>query len=174
MGHVFLIFGLGNPETEYQLTRHNLGHLVIDKLAHNYGISLEIMKNKSLLHTYVSNDNTIHLVKPMCGYNDVGIYLEKCIQELHPTKCIVIHDDIRVALGKYKISKNRMHKGNNGIKSILQSKCPDIITYISIGIGSNYEEGKCMQHVLGDFTTDELRSIPYNDIFKSIETIQIE
>ena len=109
-----LVVGLGNPGNEYKNTRHNVGYIVVD----NYlGSVLWQKKFQGLIY---KKNNTIFL-KPTTYMNLSGISVKKVIDyyKIPIDNILIIHDDLDLPLGKYKIKFNSSSGGHNGIKSLI-------------------------------------------------------
>ena len=121
-----LIVGLGNPGEKYQKTRHNVGFMVIDKLAENLNFATtdftdsKHAKAKYLKNIY--NGHNLELLKPMDFMNNSGFSVAYAIKNnnLNPEQdLIVIHDDKDIPLGDIKIQRDKSDAGHNGVKSII-------------------------------------------------------
>ena len=143
-----LIVGLGNPGTEYQKTRHNVGFLVLDELQKRYGFSEFTLSKK---HTSLVSEcfldsvkellgrTKVVLAKPQTFMNNSGKAVKSLVAKYNITKSdlvtlIIIHDDIDIPLGKIKISENRGSAGHRGVDSIIQTLGTKNFTRIRIGI----------------------------------------
>ena len=148
-----IIIGLGNPGTEYEKTRHNIGFMVIDKLAKD-------LKVKPL--TYMNNSG--NFVQNLIKYFDLNI------EDL-----IVIQDDLDLPLGKASIKQKGSDGGHNGIKDIIAKLNTQEFKRLKIGIG---RDNNVINYVLGKFSfaefkivneiidhaVDALKTFIYNDI----------
>ena len=116
-----LIFTLGNPEQQYDHTRHNAGFWVADNLAKEYDAS---WKNKSkfkcLLIEMKQDNEKVLLAKPTTYYNLVGESLRSLMNfyEIPSKDVLIIHDDLALPLGVIRTRAGGSDAGNNGIKSV--------------------------------------------------------
>jgi len=167
-----LIVGLGNPGTEYECTRHNVGYLFIDYLASLWGVSL--LAERKFKGIY-GEKKPMRLLKPTTFMNLSGQSLQLCCNwfKIQPSSILVVYDDMDLPLGKLRIRTSGSAGGHNGIKSIIQTLGTQEFPRLRIGIGSA-EIGGAVSHVLGKFSPDEMRFLP--EIFKvteqAIETIK--
>ncbi len=122
---MILLIGLGNPGEKFINTRHNLGFDFLDYL---YGLGdFSPWQEKKRLQSLVSRgllfDKEVILAKPQTFMNNSGDAVVKLLRFYKlPLSCIwVVHDDIDLLLGSFKIVKNRGAAGHNGVKSIIQS-----------------------------------------------------
>ena len=106
-----LIIGLGNPGKEYERTRHNVGFLVVDRLVQELGIgSFEL--RKELKSSVISYQSLVILARPQTMMNDSGIVVKflSTYYQIPTANIYVIHDDLDLPLGSYKIQKGLIHK----------------------------------------------------------------
>jgi PTH1 family peptidyl-tRNA hydrolase len=130
-----IIVGLGNPEEKYIKTRHNAGFMAVDALAEKLGLSWG--KNKKFFAETASGNDFI-LVKPQTFMNNSGQAVQAILKYYKitpsPETLIVIHDDIDIMLGKYKISVDSRAAGHNGVQSIIDYLKTKNFRRIRIGI----------------------------------------
>lgn len=157
----WLIVGLGNPGRQYQDTRHNVGFMVIDRLAVRLGIALTEKKHDSLVGTGVIEDIRVILSKPQRYMNQSGGPVARlaAFAGLPQDRILVIHDDIDIILGKLKIKAKGGHGGHNGLKSIVAAMGGGDFPRIRIGIGRPGMPGDVTDHVLGRFNSEEARIV---------------
>ena len=138
-----LIVGLGNPEKKYQGTRHNIGFVIVDLLhasISNSGIRIsdwEMSKKAKALYAKTRiKVETVKLLKPQTFMNDSGISVSyaKNKHKINPSDIYVVHDDLDIMLGKYKIQKGKEPKEHNGLKSIYESIGTKDYWHVRIGI----------------------------------------
>jgi PTH1 family peptidyl-tRNA hydrolase len=165
VSEINLIVGLGNPGTEYDRTRHNVGYLLIDHLAHIWGINLSPERKFKGIY---GEKRPIRLLKPTTFMNLSGQSLRLCCNwyKLDPSSVLVIYDDMDLPLGKIRIRISGSAGGHNGIKSIIQDLGTQDFPRLRIGIG-NSEIGGAVNHVLGKFTAEEM--VKLTEIFKVTE-----
>ena len=138
-----LIIGLGNPGEQYEKTRHNAGFLAIDKIADNFQFpSFEFHRtfNAEISQDMIDSEKVI-LAKPQTFMNNSGVTVKAMLDyyETGPEDVIVIHDDLDITIGKYKISKNRGSAGHRGVQSIMSYLGTEDFTRIRIGVGIDYK-----------------------------------
>jgi len=155
-----LIIGLGNPETRYDGTRHNVGFFVLDALAKEQGISfVQKPKFKALIAETSIDGEKILLVKPTTYYNLVGqsVQLIAAFYKVDPQDILIVHDDLALPLGTLRTRIGGSHAGNNGIKSLNQD-VDESTARLRIG---TYVETPADQvdFVLGTFTSGEQKII---------------
>ena len=119
-----LIVGLGNPDKKYDRTRHNIGFLVLDKLAKELNLTWSLKKDWQAL---VAEGSDILLVKPQTYMNNSGLAVAKIANfyklgtgENIGENLLVVHDELDLPFGKYKYSTNSSAAGHNGVSSIIE------------------------------------------------------
>ncbi len=118
-----LIVGLGNPESRYDNTRHNVGFAMLDWYAAAQKITWrEQAKFHAVTARTTTAGETIIFAKPTTCYNDCGIAARALIDfyKLSRDDLLVIHDDIVLDFGKVRIRRGGQDAGNNGLKSLHQ------------------------------------------------------
>jgi len=159
-----IIFAQGNPGKEYAHTRHNIGFLLIDKIAAAH--HAEFIK-KSKFHADIaeitSEGEKVLFVKPTTFYNETGQAARLLVDfyKIDPaTDFLVIHDDLALPLGTIRTRQKGSDAGNNGIKSLSAHLGPNY-TRIRIGI---FNEKRNQVHdadfVLGNLTLHEKNVLP--------------
>ncbi|SFB71282.1 peptidyl-tRNA hydrolase [Brevinema andersonii] len=156
-----LVVGLGNPGDRYEKTRHNLGFLVLDRLAERHKIAIDIKKKKSLIGKMKLNNDKIIILKPQTFVNLSGeavLYMASFLR-IQPENIIVVCDDANLDLGKLSVRKYGSSGGHNGIKSLIKFLKADNFPRIRIGIGRPDPSVSLESHVLGFFSKDELNCL---------------
>ena len=157
---MYAVFGLGNPDKEYDKTRHNIGFDVIDELASQMGVQVNTKRHKALCGVGQIGSEKVILVKPQTYMNLSGESVRAVMDfyKLDPTKdIIVIADDISLPTGKIRIRAKGSAGGHNGLKSIIAHAGTDQFTRIKVGVGAN--QGDLVKHVLGKFSKGERKIV---------------
>jgi len=120
-----LIIGLGNPGEKYIKTRHNIGFRIVDELAEKLEIGnwkLEI-KFKALISEGIFNNEKVLLAKPQTFMNLSGQTVRglSTYYKINPQNIWIIHDDIDLPLGTFKISQNISSAGHKGVQSTIDN-----------------------------------------------------
>jgi len=157
--HMRLIVGLGNPGAQYENTRHNAGFMVVDKLAGEFGISVNKNKFEMRYGRGAIQDHAVMLAKPMAFMNRSGWPVQKLAAyfKINSKDLIVVHDDIDLAFRRLKIKEKGGHGGHKGLKSIIQAVGEDAFVRLRIGVGRSETLSSVSDHVLGPFYDDELK-----------------
>ncbi len=156
---MYLIAGLGNPGREYEMTRHNIGFHVIDRMSDLYRVKVNKLKFKSLHGTCTIGGEKVILVKPQTYMNLSGEAIREfaSFYKLTPEQIIIIHDDVSLAPGRMRIRAKGSAGGHNGLKSIIYNLSSDEFVRIKIGVGApEHKDYDLADYVLGRFTKDEI------------------
>jgi peptidyl-tRNA hydrolase, PTH1 family len=156
-----LVVGLGNPGETYEGTRHNLGFMVLDRLAARHGTSVDVKKKKSMIGRFRLGKERVMLLKPQTFVNLSGeavLYMASFLR-IMPENIIVVCDDVNLVQGKIRIRKYGSSGGHNGIKSLIQFLRSDNFPRVRIGVGSPMEDQKLENYVLDRFSPEELQVI---------------
>lgn len=150
---MYAIFGLGNPDRQYDKTRHNIGFDAIDEMAIRMGVSVSTKRHKALCGIGQIGTEKVILVKPQTYMNNSGESVRSVIDfyKLNPDNDIVIiYDDISLDIGKMRIRVKGSAGGHNGIKSIINHTGTQNFKRIKVGVGGN-GDSNLVNHVLGKF-----------------------
>lgn len=170
-----IIVGLGNPGEEYAATRHNLGFMLIDKLASEAGIAVKRRECNSLVgQGHVEGDVT-KLVKPLTFMNLSGIavscLLRKVEQDEPVKQLVVISDDLALPLGKIRIRERGTAGGHNGLKSIIAEAGTSEFIRLRIGIQPDHPISDAKRFVLDQFSATE-RPVVTETIAQSVQAVR--
>jgi len=151
------VVGLGNPGDNYKLTRHNMGFMVIDKLAAQYNVNMNNSKFNAKVGEFFLNDEKVILVKPQTYMNSSGeSVLAICNwYKLFKANLILVYDDIDIELGKLRIRERGSAGSHNGVKSVVELLNSTDFKRVRVGIGKPYENINLADYVLGRFTEAE-------------------
>lgn len=132
-----LIVGLGNPGDTYAQTRHNIGFMVVERLAHEIGAATLSWKEDEKHKALVAKAGDIILVKPQTFMNNVGISVKSLMEyyKISLDDLWVIHDDIDLPIGKIRIRAVGGSAGHHGIDSIMEHIKSDKFVRFRLGIG---------------------------------------
>lgn len=170
---MYAVIGLGNPDKEYNKTRHNIGFDVIDELASQMGIEVKTKRHKALCGVGMIGNEKVVLVKPMTYMNNSGQAVRAVMDfyRLDPTTdIIVVADDISLPVGKIRIRAKGSAGGHNGLKSIIAHAKTDHFMRVKVGVGAN--EGDLVKHVLGKFNKAD-RALAQEAIVDAASAIKV-
>jgi PTH1 family peptidyl-tRNA hydrolase len=159
----FLIIGLGNPGREYEMTRHNIGFLVIDRLAERWGVDVNKYKFKALLGEYRKPHEKIVLIKPQTFMNLSGNAVRSFYQfyKAPLTQVMVIFDDLDLPFGNIRIRKSGGSSGQKGMKSIIEQLGTEEFPRIRVGLGRPPGKMNSADFILNKFKTTEKKDLEF-------------
>lgn len=168
---MYLIIGLGNPGTRYHNTRHNVGFTMLDFIAEKYHTAFKLEKKYNAETARLTiGERDVLLIKPQASMNLSG----KSVRQLHDFydirlgNLVVIHDDLDIAFGSWKLSFDKNPAGHHGIESIIESIGSRAFWRLRLGIANqkllelrslpNLEQrhAQIADFVLSSFGTDEV------------------
>lgn len=151
-----LVVGLGNPGCEYENTRHNIGFMTIDEYANKLGLTINKDKFNGLYIDTNINGEKVILLKPQSYINLSGEVIRKYIDffKINIDDILIIHDDLDLAVGTYKIKPQGSSGGHNGLKNIELHLGTQEYKRIKIGI-SNNKMMDTKDYVLGKLSKEE-------------------
>ncbi len=148
-----LLAGLGNPGTKYARNRHNVGFMVLDRIAGDHGFGPWKGKFRGLVSEGRLNGEKVILLKPQTFMNRSGESVGEAMRffKLTPAEVVVFHDELDLAPGKVRVKTGGGHAGHNGLRSIHAHIGPDY-TRVRIGIGHPGRKELVTGYVLHDFS----------------------
>lgn len=169
-----LIFGLGNPGSEYANTRHNIGFIMLDDYIGNEKWSKKF--NGLYIEKNINGEKYI-FVKPLSFMNLSGGVVSSFVKyyKVSYKDIIVIHDDLDLPVGKIRIKVNSSAGGHNGIKDIIKSLNTQEFMRIKVGISHN-KDIDTKDYVLGNFTKADMSTIKNieREVFEIIENFEYD
>ena len=154
---MYLIVGLGNPEADYDKTRHNMGFHVINQLAKQYDISVSKKKFNSEYENAMIEGEKVILVKPQTFMNNSGEAVVQFVNfyKVDLENVIIVYDDVDIEPGKIRIRKSGSAGTHNGMKSIVHFLNNDKFPRIRVGIGKPEGYIDMIEHVIGPVSEEE-------------------
>ena len=153
MKPIRIIVGLGNPGRDYAATRHNVGFMVLDRLAAHFGVEWKLDKARK---AELAAGPGVLLVKPQTYMNASG----ECVGPLmryfkfEPEQVFVIYDDISFPVGTMRLRAGGSAGGHNGMKSLIAHLGTEKFPRLRVGISAPGCK-QMVSHVLGKFAPDE-------------------
>jgi PTH1 family peptidyl-tRNA hydrolase len=159
VSEIRVVVGLGNPGREYEATRHNVGFMVLDRLARMAETAFETQARWECAIAKLPQDGTL-LMKPLTFMNLSGRSVGKIIRfhKWQPEQVLVVYDDVALDLGRIRLREKGSPGGHNGIRSMIEHLGTDVFPRIKIGIGAA-EKGAMTGHVLGKFHEAEQETL---------------
>jgi len=150
-----LIIGLGNPDKKYQNTRHNLGSNILKQFVET--LHTTSLQNQPKFCASIFEDKKNIFAVPTEYMNNSGLTVQKIAQfyKISPQDIYVIHDDLDLPVGEYKIQFDRGPAGHNGIKSIIENLNTQQFNRIRVGIGKPLNNIPVEDYVLLPFSPEE-------------------
>ena len=161
-GCEWMIVGLGNPGSQYEKTRHNVGFRCIDLIAEDLRTKVDRLKFKALTRLVDHKGQKILLVQPQTFMNLSGAAVSALASyyKVKPERILVIFDDISLPVGKIRIRKDGSAGGHNGIKSIIQSLGTDQFPRVKVGVGAKpHPDYDLADWVLSKFSAQEEKAL---------------
>jgi PTH1 family peptidyl-tRNA hydrolase len=157
----YLIAGLGNIGAEYELTRHNIGFLVLDQLADQHKVNFTTGRLAEKTE-FKFKGKSIHLIKPTTYMNLSGKAIAYWLQELKIPKenLLVIVDDLALPFGSLRLRTKGSAAGHNGLKNIELLLSGQEYSRLRFGIGSDFGKGQQVDFVLSNFSKEEFNALP--------------
>jgi PTH1 family peptidyl-tRNA hydrolase len=161
MTETFLIVGLGNRGREYRENRHNVGFMLVDRLAAKLDVRFSRLQSKALVASATYNERKIILAKPQTFMNLSGQSVQGLIRfyKLSLTNLLVAHDDLDLPPGTIRIRPDGGSAGQKGMESILERLGTDEFARIRLGIGHPPGQMQAPDYVLQDFSDAEMTDI---------------
>jgi len=156
----FLVVGLGNPGTEYEETRHNIGFKVLDALSGVSGTFFSVCRY-GVSAEWRLKGRSIRLLKPNTFMNLSGKAVRYHLQDLkiENDRLLVITDDLALPFGKLRLRAQGSDGGHNGLKSIEAELGTRTYARLRFGIGSEFSKGAQVNYVLGEWGQTERDSM---------------
>ena len=154
-----LIVGLGNPGIEYQFTPHNLGFLVVERIASERGVEIRNRQCRALTARIQVGDEPVLLAKPETYMNLSGVSVRELVAEYEAkpeADLIVIQDELDFPLGALRIHTRRSSAGHNGIESIIGALGTQDFLRIRIGVAPERKVHDGESYLLSPFRKAEL------------------
>jgi len=167
-----LVAGLGNPGPEYAATRHNIGFMVVDQLAAQFGSAWEKSVPHARENVLLAKCGAVLLVKPLSFINRSGYPLFSVAQfyKIDPQEILVALDDFALPLGRLRLRTGGGPGGHNGLESVIVQFGTEEIPRLRIGIGAAPREGSA-DYVLSRFF-DEEKPIVRSTIDRAVEALK--
>lgn len=154
---MYLIVGLGNPESEYARTRHNMGVDVVNELADRFKIAISREKFNGLYGSGEISGEKVILLKPQTYMNLSGDCVIEFVNffKIELDKVIVVYDDIDTAPGKIRIRTKGGAGTHNGMKSVVYRLNTEAFPRVRVGIGMPEFKNDLINYVIGNLNDNE-------------------
>jgi PTH1 family peptidyl-tRNA hydrolase len=157
----YLIVGLGNPGAEYENTPHNLGFLVVDRLADRNVIRVSRKENMALVGLGLISGRQVALAKPQTFMNLSGGSVKGLLDryELGVDRLIVVYDELDLPWGSLKIRPKGSAAGHNGMKSVIKSAGSNEFARVRLGIHPGHPIADGASFVLAPFKRGQKQEV---------------
>ena len=155
---MFIIAGLGNPDRQYEGTRHNAGFDVIDRIAEKYNIAVDTKRHRAYIGKGIIEGQKVILAKPQTYMNLSGESIRSLVDYYkvdEENELLVIYDDISLDVGQLRIREKGSAGGHNGIKNIISHLGGQVFPRIKVGVGEKPKGYDLADYVLGHFSKAE-------------------
>ena len=155
---MFIIAGLGNPDRQYEGTRHNAGFDVIDRIAEKYNIAVDTKKHRACIGKGIIGGQKVILTKPQTYMNLSGESIRSLVDYYkidEENELLVVYDDISLDVGQLRIRAKGSAGGHNGIKNIIAHLGTQVFPRIKVGVGEKPKGYDLADYVLGHFSKAE-------------------
>ncbi len=169
-----LVIGLGNPGSQYEQTRHNVGFRVVDKLAAQLGWHWE-RRGRTMVASGTIGPEKVTLVKPLTFMNNSGEAVGELMRwyKLQPEDVLVVYDEIDLPAGKLRLRPNGSAGGHNGLDNVIRHLHTNQFPRLRIGVGRpTHQRAETINHVLGIPPLDERIAITDGED-KAVEAIPL-
>lgn len=153
----WLVVGLGNPGDKYKANRHNIGFMVIDRIASRYNFPAFRSKFQGqVCEAFVGNQKLI-LLKPTTYMNNSGQSVAAAAKffKIKADRIVSFHDELDLEPGKIRAKQGGGNAGHNGLKSIQAHLGTPDFWRVRMGIGHPGDKARVHNYVLGDFSKAE-------------------
>jgi len=170
-----LIVGLGNPGDRYAGTRHNIGFMVVQKVADSWGIQLKKKGHQGIygVGRVAGQESTLLLPQTFMNLSGASVGSAFKALKLTPEDLVVVHDDIDQPFGSLKIRVGGGHGGHNGIRHICQVLGSADFVRVKVGVGRPHPGGDVAQFVLSTFAASEQKTLVsvIDDSVRAVEAV---
>lgn len=157
-----VVVGLGNPGSQYERTPHNMGFMVVDRLAERMGCRLRSSwRFHARMGTGEHGGQDLLLVEPQTFMNESGRAVGAILgyRKLTPADMVVVLDDADLELGVLRIRRKGSAGGHKGLMSIAATVGSDEFDRVRIGIGRGARGSDLVRHVLTSFGSEDVEAV---------------
>ena len=154
----FLIVGLGNPGRKYEHNRHNVGFMLLNRLAARLGETFSRVEARALLLKANHQERRLILAKPQTYMNESGSAVNTLLRfyKIPLTNLMVVYDDVDLPLGALRLRPGGGSAGQKGMKSIIERLGSEDFPRLRIGIGQPPGRMDAADYVLQNFSKSEI------------------
>jgi PTH1 family peptidyl-tRNA hydrolase len=155
---LWVVVGLGNPGLRYTGTRHNVGFVVVRRLARRWGLRFRKHKYGARIAEAVRNEDRLVLAQPQTYMNLSGTAVKQILDgyRITPRDLVVVYDDLDIPVGQIRVRKEGRAGSHNGMRSIVSEIGTPVFPRLRVGIGPYPWDDDAAEFVLSPFTREEL------------------
>ena len=172
----FLVVGLGNPGEEYDSTPHNLGFLVIDRLAESHAIRVTRKENMAFVGLGAIREKRVALAKPQTFMNLSGQSVEGLLEryELNAGRLVLVYDELDLPWGTLRVRPGGSAAGHNGVKSVIAHVGTQNFARVRVGV--DREGGRGADYLLSKLKRSDKQEMEEMAVraAEAVETILAE
>jgi PTH1 family peptidyl-tRNA hydrolase len=160
--NIYLVTGLGNPGREYQSNRHNIGFMLVNRLADRLAVTFSRLESKALVTKADHQGRRLILAKPQTYMNLSGQAVSALVRfyKLPVENILIAYDDVDLPLGILRMRASGGSAGHRGMQSIIESLGTQDFPRLRIGIGRPPGRMDAAAYVLQDFSEEESETLP--------------
>ncbi len=157
----FLVVGLGNPGAEYANTPHNLGFMVVDRLADRHSVRVSRKEDMSYVGHGAIHGHPLVLAKPQTFMNKSGAAVKALLgrYELTPGRLILVYDELALPWNEIRIKPKGSHAGHNGPRDVIASLGTDEFIRVRLGFRPDHPIGDGAKFVLAPFKRAQMQDV---------------
>jgi PTH1 family peptidyl-tRNA hydrolase len=158
---MFLVAGLGNPGEKYAATPHNLGFLVVDRLAARYAIRLSRRECQAAIGQGTIKGKPVLLAQPQTSMNLSGLAIKPLLEknEIPPSELILVYDELDLPWGSLRIRPNGSAAGHNGAKDVIAKLGTQEFPRIRLGVHPGHPLSSGADYLLSGFTRQQKETL---------------
>ena len=165
MSEKYLIAGLGNPGVRYAVTRHNVGFMVVDRLAERLNVGFRAGKGDYVIASSIQGmemATDLLLLKPLTYMNNSGMAVRHAADyfRIDLARVLIVYDDFQLPLGKLRLRPGGSDGGHQGMASVIGHLGTEEVPRLRVGIGNQFEKGEMVDYVLSLFSKEEQEQLP--------------
>lgn len=156
-----LVVGLGNPGPTYRDTRHNTGHMVVDRVAARLGCPFRL-RGQAVVGEATWAGGRLHLAKPVAFMNVSGPPVARLLRDLglDPAHLILVHDDLDLPFGRVRVRQKGGHGGHNGVRSLVETLGTEAFRRVKVGVGRPATKAEVADWLLTEFDAEARAALP--------------
>lgn len=157
----YLLVGLGNPGRQYETTRHNIGFMLMNRLAEKLGESFSKLESKALIAKCTYQEQRLVLAKPQTFMNLSGRAVSSLLRyyKVPVTNLLVTYDEVDLPLGTLRMRPSGGSAGHKGMQSIVEQLGTEEIPRLRIGVGRPPGRMEAADYVLQNFSREEAEEL---------------